>query len=53
MDKEQELKAALEALDACLRELNDWNCGHQPSEGQELAREILEKKHAKKEGETA
>jgi len=52
MDKDKELRAALEALDACLRELNEWNCGHQPSEGQELAREILEK-HAKKEGETA
>ena len=34
----------LRALEVCLRELEDWNRGHQPSEGQLLAREILKEK---------
>ena len=33
----------LEALRVCLTELEDWNRGHEPSEGQELARELLAK----------
>tara|TARA_R110002020_G_scaffold71712_4_gene185012 strand:+ start:359 stop:664 length:306 start_codon:yes stop_codon:yes gene_type:complete len=33
----------LEALDACLNELEEWNAAHEPSEGQLLAREILAK----------
>ena len=33
----------LEALDACLSELEDWNFGHESSEGQLLARAAIAK----------
>ena len=45
MSKDKELE---EVLEVCLRELEDWNRGHEPSEGQLLARDFIEK-HAKKD----